>query len=206
MSRLSNALLGGGVFAVVFVGSSLLLTYMSTAKNRPIELAQVGGPANQALAIFGETRMRALPGRRAQPDDPQVMEAELQVLRLQADDEGVNVSDDMIAQARSDAPSAPNQVKLAELPGKNGGRLVCASMLIEGHIAHFATTYLPDEIRDPQQAMLPEYILSGCAQAIRDRSRLVTPAEYAKAVIPSLPAGRQYASVRKDFENLANSR
>lgn len=205
MTRLGNALWGGGVFAVVFVGAWLVLTYMDVAKNRPIELAQVGGPKQQVSAIIGEARMRSS-GAVRPPGDPRVWQAELTMLKLAAEEQGVHVSEDLIAHVRNDAPPRPGQVRFAELPGKEGGRLICASMLIQGQVAHFATTYLPDEIRDPDQALLAEYVLSGCAQAIRDRSRIVTPAQYAKAVIPSLPADQRYASTRKDFEDMAAGR
>lgn len=206
MSRLGNALWGGGVFAVVFVGAWLVLTYMDLAENHGIEMVQAGGPKQQALGVFAEARMRASGAKVIQPGDERYKEVELQMLRELASSEGVLVTDSMIAQARTDAPTTPGQVKFAELPGKEGGRLICASMRIQGQVTHYATTYLPDEIRDPQQAMLPEYILSGCADAIRYRSRIVTPAQYAKAVIPSLPADKRYAAIRKDFEDLANGR
>ena len=202
MSRLGNALWGGGVFAVVFVGAWLVLTYMDLAKNRSMEMAQAGGPKEQALAVFADARMRTAPGQRIEPGDARYKEVELRILKAK----GIEVSDEMIAQLREDAPTEPNQIKVAELPGEEGGRLVCASMRIQGRAVHFATTYLPNIILNPEEAMLPEYIDSGCAKAIRDRSRLMTATEYAQAVIASLPAGRRYASIRKDFEDMAAGR
>jgi hypothetical protein len=200
MSRIGNALLGGGVFVVVFTGAWLVLAYKDMANTSQFIEAT---PAQRMRGVVFEAKSRG--GVRRSTNSPEFAKVELQMLQQMAAEKGVHVSDELIAHARNDAPPALN-VRYAELPGQEGGRLVCSSLLIEGTVAHFATTYLPNEIQNDQQAMLPEYILSGCAEAIRDRSVVLSSIDYARRMIPLVPAGKPYAGVRRGFENIAAGR
>ncbi len=201
MNRIGNALLGGGVFVVVFAFAWLVLTYNDMANTSQFIEAS---PAQKARGLMFEAGSRGAGARRS-TSSPEFSKIELQMLRQMAAEKGVLVSDELIAQARNDAPPA-QQVRYAELPGAEGGRLICSSLLIEGSVAHFATTYLPDEIQNDQQALLPEYVLSGCAEAIRDRSVVLTSVEYARRMVPLVPRGKPYAGVRREFEKIAAGR
>ncbi len=209
MGQASNAFLAGGVFTVVFAASWWALPGLTpkSPADEPMAFAnkpaEVIGTFQEVLA--GDERGSAGPvtgkaAMAAQEDN----EARMVLLAVRM--KGHKASLEFIKAAQNDAPPNPALVRYAVIDAGSGKKTACVSTLSDGRVEHGQTTYSATEIDDNDgSAQLAQYILSGCAQAIRDHAKVLTHVQYLQQTSAILPKTRAYDAERQQIVEMIRS-
>lgn len=203
MGQASNAFLAGGVFAVVFAAAWWALPGLTPKSPADEPMAFANKPA-EVIDTFqdvltGSDRGRAGPvtGKEAiAVEDDNEARMVLVALRMK----GNKASLEFVKAAQNDAPPNPALVRYAVIDAGDGRQTACVSAMSDGRVAHGRTTYSATEIDESGgSAQLADYILSGCAQAIRDHATVLTHVQYLQKTSAILPKTRQYDEERQQI-------
>jgi hypothetical protein len=204
MSRSSNVILAGGVFVVVFAGAWWGLPHLTPKAPADEPMAFANKPAEVAGTMLDfvtddPERERAGPMTEKQMmADIRGQEAKMTVVVLGM--KGQKVSPEFIKAAQNDAPPNPSLVRHAMIDAGDGKKTACWSMMSDGNVAHILTTYSATHIdRGDSSTSLAQYIQSGCAQAMRDHSKVLSQVQYLQTMSGIFPKTSQYDKDRQDI-------
>lgn len=187
-NRSGNAILGGAVFLVVFACAWFALPradklFGSLASTAPRSLF--------TDATVAKARSAAQSGRSATDDFGRGREA----LRLLADFKVGKVSPALMKSAENDAPNTMSYVRYATIDREPLGKFACSASRTSDGVEHMVVFHTSSEVV-ANTMELEDYVRSGCAEAIRDRSRLMTRVQYLQTLGALLPRTAEYDSTR----------
>lgn len=200
MSRAANAILGGGVFVAVFAAAWFTLPYLGSVGAPNAASTVVDEEARIMAVARGPEAKRKKTGKRtAEEVDAGNQRASVRVI---ADLQGKKVSEELIEAAETDAPPSKSYTRFATMVNADGHTVVCTSQRVDGRIEHGMMTITATEAEHDSGVQLPKYVLSGCAEAVRDHSRLLTPIQLMQTMSGLLPKTSRFDKDRAEFAAL----
>jgi hypothetical protein len=196
LSRGGVALLAGGVFVSVFAASWWGLPLLRA--DRAASTTGLGVHAAWAPANLKLQKGKALDPKSRAARDRETEDAGLQIIAMA---KGVKFPPDLVASARDDGPPNENYLRFATVAAGDGRSIACAARLDHGRLEHVMLPYTADGIdeSDTGDPGLAQYLLSGCAQAMRDHGALVTKVQFMQTMMALLPQTPKYDRERRSM-------
>ncbi len=202
MSGVGNLALGGGVFGAVFLCAWFLLPH--AGKGPPpsapkLATPEPAGAAQEVLPTFSQVRTAQAKNGLSEPRPEVQAEGEREMARRILAFKGQKVSEAMLIAAQNDAPPSDKYVRFAKIE-QGAETTLCTSSRSEKEVEHRVTVFTKTEVRPDLAGMsLPQYVLSGCAQAIQEHSRLISHVQYLQAFSGLLPKTTKYDQDRQEL-------
>lgn len=202
MSRAANAILGGGVFVAVFAAAWFAAPYFENSGPKPPRPAAEESEGARMAAIARGPEAEGEEGGNKTPEEIDAGNQRASV-RVIANLQGKKVSEELIAAAERDGPPSDKYIRFATTKNKDGDTVACSVARAENRVEHSVTIYTATDVETNGSAQLAEYIISGCAEAVRDHSQLLTQVQYAQTLARLLPKTPRFDKDRAAFAMMA---
>jgi hypothetical protein len=115
---------------------------------------------------------------------------------LRARAEGRTITPDQAREAANDAPPEPRRAAAAEIARPGGAGLSCYALRFDDRPGHLMVRHGPDEF-EIREADLYAWIVSGCAQAVKDDGSTLGPVDLTGRILTAIPDAPRFLAQRR---------